>query len=129
MKEITKEWLLAANDDLKAAETLMSDVSLTNLVAFHTQQCIEKCFKSLAEENSIIIPKTHDLIKLYKMVQGLIPDIDMENLYCVNELYIDSRYPGDLGLMPNGKPSLQEGLEFIAFAKLVLSVCDRVLLS
>ena len=23
-------------------------------------------------------------------------------------VYIDSRYPGDLGLMPNGKPSLEE---------------------
>jgi HEPN domain-containing protein len=95
-------------------------------VAFHTQQCIEKSFKALAEENSVIVPKTHDLIKLYKMVQSLIPDIDMEKLYSVNELYIDSRYPGDLGLMPCGKPSLQEGLEFTAFAKLVFSLCNKI---
>ena len=41
MKEITKEWLLASGDDLKAAKTLLSEISLTNLVAFHAQQCIE----------------------------------------------------------------------------------------
>jgi len=26
----------------------------------------------------------------------------------LDRLYIDSRYPGDLGLMPNGKPSIDE---------------------
>jgi len=127
MKEITKEWLLAAMDDLKAAETLLTDASLTNLVAFHAQQSIEKCFKALAEENSINIPKTHDLIKLHKMVHRWIPDIETEILYSINEMYIESRYPGDLGLMPNGKPSLQEGEEFIAYAKLVFSACKSAI--
>jgi HEPN domain-containing protein len=127
MKEITKEWLSAANDDLKAAMTLLSDASLTNLVAFHTQQCIEKSFKALAEENSIHIPKTHDLIKLHILIHDMIPYIEMEILYKVNELYIDSRYPGDLGLMPDGKPTLQEGMEFITFAELVFSLINRKL--
>jgi HEPN domain-containing protein len=121
MKEITNEWLLAAKDDLKAAKTLLSDASLTNLVAFHAQQCIEKSFKALAEENSIAIPKTHDLIRLYQLIKGLTADIDMEILYDVNELYIDSRYPGEMGLMPNGKPSFTEAEVFVDFSALILS--------
>jgi HEPN domain-containing protein len=120
MKEITNEWLLAAKDDLKAAKTLLSDTSLTNLVAFHAQQCIEKSFKALAEENSLPIPKTHDLIRLHQLIKGLMADIDMEILYNVNELYIDARYPGEMGLMPNGKPSFTEAEVFVDFSALIL---------
>ena len=31
--------------------------------------------------------------------------------------YIDSRYPGELGLLPDGKPSLEEAKGFYEFAK------------
>jgi len=41
MKKITKDWFLAAEDDLLSAKKLMSEVRLTNIVAFHCQQCIE----------------------------------------------------------------------------------------
>lgn len=37
----------------------------------------------------------------------------------LDELYIDARYPGDLGLLPNGKPSLEDASEFYEFAKMV----------
>ena len=35
----------------------------------------------------------------------------------LDDLYIDSRYPGDLGLLPNGKPTLTDAEEFYEFAK------------
>jgi HEPN domain-containing protein len=35
----------------------------------------------------------------------------------INELYIDSRYPADLGLLPNGRPSVDEAGEFLLFAE------------
>ena len=36
-----------------------------------------------------------------------------------DELYIESHYPGDFGLMPNGKPSVEEAKEFYEFAKTI----------
>jgi HEPN domain-containing protein len=84
--------------------------------AFHAQQVIEKCFKAVAEENGISVMKTHDLIRLYKLIHEYIGHLDEEILYTINELYIDSRYPGDLGLMPGGKPSTDEAEKFVLFA-------------
>jgi hypothetical protein len=39
--------------------------------------------------------------------------------HTLDELYIESRYPGDFGLMPNGKPSVEEAKEFYEFAKTI----------
>jgi HEPN domain-containing protein len=51
-------------------------------------------------------------------------DIKDENiLEDLNELYIDSRYPGDMGLLPYGKPTIVDAKEFYEFAN---SVFDRV---
>jgi len=41
----------------------------------------------------------------------------------LGDLYIDSRYPGDLGLLPNGKPTLADVKEYYEFAK---DICDKV---
>jgi len=42
MKAITREWLDRAGEDLKTAELLLTQPELTNMVAFHTQQTVEK---------------------------------------------------------------------------------------
>ena len=45
--------------------------------------------------------------------------IDIENedlLDSLNSLYIDSRYPGDMGLLPHGQPTLEDAREFYEFA-------------
>ena len=53
--------------------------------------------------------------KLYKNINDLI-DIDYDKLELINELYIESRYPGDMGLLPEGKPSMHDAKEFYEFA-------------
>lgn len=65
MKPTTKEWLKAAKDDLDAAQTLVLKQNLTNLAAFHCQQCIEKCFKAVIEETNSFINLS---IKIYQQV-------------------------------------------------------------
>lgn len=42
MKKISEEWLKAAKDDLRVADKIIADEVLTHMVAFHSQQCIEK---------------------------------------------------------------------------------------
>jgi len=50
MKETTEQWLTAAQDDLRVVARIASDDYLTHMVAFHSQQCIEKCCKAVIEE-------------------------------------------------------------------------------
>jgi len=35
----------------------------------------------------------------------------------LDDLYIEARYPGELGLLPNGKPSIDDARKFYEFAK------------
>ena len=46
MKPSTQEWLSRAKDDLDVAEKIQDCPHLTNMVAFHAQQAIEKSFKA-----------------------------------------------------------------------------------
>ena len=54
-------------------------------------------------------------------------DIDLkiydELIQLLDQLYIDSRYPGDMGLLPYGKPTLEDAKEFYDFAQ---EIFDKV---
>lgn len=60
MKAITKQWLDLAKTDLRSCENNMHDDLVTNIVAFHSQQEVEKAFKSLLEEKEIAVSKVHN---------------------------------------------------------------------
>lgn len=47
-------------------------------------------------------------------------DDEMIMLATINEVYIDARYPGDMGLMPQGKPTIAEANKFIIFSQAIL---------
>ena len=123
MRKLTKEWLKAANDDLILLNDIKNNEHITNLIAFHSQQAIEKLLKSLIEEYEIDIPKIHKLIKLKNILIDKITINNDELLNKLDNLYIDSRYPGDMGLLPYGKPTLNDAKEFYDFA---LMVFDKV---
>jgi HEPN domain-containing protein len=122
MKFLTREWLNAAELDLKSATQLLQDESLTSVVTFHCQQTIEKLFKAVLVENDREPQRIHDLLRLYKLVLEFIdPFDDISTLKIINEAYIDTRYPGEMGLLPDGEPSLKEAIAFCEFAKMVFS--------
>jgi len=117
MKEATNDWFIAANDDLLAAKTLATDSRITNLAAFHCQQCLEKCFKAVIEEFENLNLKSHDLIRLQIAADIQLTDDELNLMEIINEVYIDARYPGNLGLLPHGKPSVDEIANFIQFCE------------
>lgn len=117
MKQTTREWLLAAEDDLIAAKKLVGEDRLTNVVAFHCQQCLEKCFKAVIEEKGKPSIKSHDLLRLQLNANIQIGESETILLGIINEVYIDARYPGDLGLLPHGKPTIAEVETFIGFCE------------
>lgn len=120
MKLISKEWLNTAYQDILTIEEIIDNNLLTNVAAFHAQQAVEKSFKAVIEENDLILPKIHDLIRLYNIIETYLNfDIDIELLREINEVYSDSRYPGELGLLPNGTPTLQDAARFKEFANYI----------
>jgi len=121
MKKATNDWFLSAESDLLLIQKIASDENLTHLAAFHSQQSVEKSFKAIIEEFDLGYIKTHSLETLYNKVKGRIKlNIDTEMLVVLDQLYIDSRYPGAFGLMPDGKPSVLEGKEFFRLALEIL---------
>ena len=118
MKFITNEWLKSADDDINTIKAIIDDESLTHIVAFHSQQCIEKSFKAMVEEFELASQKIHNLITLNETISSVYQfDFDEDKLGLLNKLYLDSRYPGDLGLLPNGKPSIEVAKGFQELAK------------
>ena len=121
MKQTTKDWLNIAEDDLLAAKTLVREDRLANLAAFHCQQCLEKCFKALIEERDKPFIKSHDLLRLQSLANIYLSVPELTLLGIINEVYTDARYPGDLGLLPHGKPTVSEIKEFIQFCDAIFS--------
>ncbi len=121
MKQTTKDWLTLAGDDLLAAKKLAGDVRLTNQVSFHCQQCLEKCFKAVIEEQDMPLVRSHDLLRLQFLANIQLSGSETTLLSMINETYIDARYPGDLGLLPHGKPTISEIEPFIQLCETVFN--------
>jgi HEPN domain-containing protein len=122
MKNTTTEWLTAADDDLSAMKLIITDTGLTHIVAFHAQQAIEKTLKSVIEEFELGNHKSHSI----KTLIGIISDhidikIEEEIIAALESLYIESRYPGSLGLLPEGKPTIDDAKMYLDTARQILT--------
>jgi len=129
MKKQVEDWALLADKDLQAAEIIINDeYPLTNIVAFHCQQAIEKYLKAIIIEKDGPLIRTHDLIKLNGILNEIKDlGIDEKKLIILNEVYMDSRYPGDLGLMPDGMPTNEQAKEFIEYANEIKNIINNEL--
>jgi HEPN domain-containing protein len=118
MKEQAKSWFESAFSDLLVIEEIIENEFLTHMVAFHSQQTIEKILKAVLEEHEERVLKTHDLITLSEKANKFIKiNFDYDVLDQMNELYIESRYPTEIGLLPNGKPTKEISNEFYNYAR------------
>lgn len=118
MKQITKEWLNRAGDDLAVIEEIIANEHLTNMSAFHAQQAVEKVLKAVVEEYEIGFIKTHKLEFLLEKVKGHITfHVDVQSIKKLDEVYTETRYPSDLGLLPYGKPTQKEVRKLQEFAQ------------
>lgn len=116
-QNLALDWLKASYGDIVVLESIYKNPIITHMTAFHSQQSVEKCFKAILEYKTHSTPRKHDMLLLKSMIEPYITVSDEDILEDLNELYIDSRYPGDMGLLPNGKPTLEDAKEFYAFAK------------
>ena len=112
-------WLQYASDDLKSAKVLLAE-EVYNIACFHAQQTVEKLFKAFIAAYDQPIPRIHNLIRLHKICEDLFGDkleFDNEKLIFLNDVYIDSRYPADFGVLPSGQPDELETKMAYSYAK------------
>ena len=123
MKASTKQWLEFAQTDLRSCENNLSDEFVTNVVAFHAQQSVEKAFKALIEEKGIRMSRIHNLTRLHALTElFLISPIDETELEMLDNVYTNSRYPGEIGLLATGKPTMNESKELYNIALNIYSI-------
>jgi HEPN domain-containing protein len=121
MKKATRAWLEFAHRDLEAARLLAGNEYLSNAVLFHSQQCVEESLKALLEENGVPVPHIHNIVKLSALLQeeGKISiSLDEDELDLVDAVYIDTRYPTGLGLLPSGFPKKED-------ANMILRIAEK----
>jgi HEPN domain-containing protein len=116
-REMANEWLRSASGDLETIEAIIDNSNLTHIVAFHSQQCVEKSIKAILELYEVTVPKTHSILKLSKVAEEFFDIGDKETADELDKLYIDTRYPGDFGLLPDGKPTSEKARALYRFAR------------
>lgn len=129
MKNNTKGWVFFAENDMKMIESAVNEPRLTGQVVFHSQQAIEKYLKSYLVENNVNFPKTHDLPKLYELVKKIKDfNIDEIMLEQISNIYSATRYPSNIGFLPDGQiPSLERSKDIFDFARNVEMIFKREL--
>ena len=92
MKEITKEWIGYAQEDLKAAHILYKEKAY-RICTYHCHQAIEKILKAIIISKGSAFHKIHDLIELYEYAKLSLPKNLVKFLDDLNPHYLVSKYP------------------------------------
>ena len=96
--KMVAQWLTLANEDLDLASDALHYSSRRpyRLIAYHAQQCAEKCLKSFWVYHSEDFPYTHNIRRLLKLCEKFATW--PQNLKDAEELTpyaITTRYPGE----------------------------------
>lgn len=117
---IDEKWLRFAQDDWRLAIFLQNETSqFCSAICFHAQQYVEKILKGVLEGAGEIPPRTHDINALVKRLEKLNIRIPLteDEILLLSSLYIDTRYPPDISLMPNGAPEERDAEIALGAAK------------
>jgi len=121
-KTYAKEWLTFSKKNLDTAKLLFEASHYEDIIGVEIQQSLEKLLKSIMANENIKIPKEHDLVKLYFMIDAFmdIKDDEVILLKIATNYYKEDRYPN-----PNySLPSRDEIKRVLDFAeKLFDDVC------
>lgn len=113
-KTYAKEWLTFSKKNLETATLLFEANHYEDIIGVELQQSLEKLLKSVMAYESIRIPKEHDLLKLYFMIDTLTP-IEGEELVFLRiatDYYKEDRYPNPNYSLPP-REEIKEILDFV----------------
>jgi len=124
VRKKAKEWLRHADEDLRLAKHAFKLKSAVpyKLIAYHAQQCAEKCLKGYLVFNKIDFPYTHDLsLILDKFPPSAAWSNDLRVMTTLSIYAITTRYPGE------EKVTKTEALRAVSLAESVLETIRREL--
>ncbi|MCX6164868.1 MAG: HEPN domain-containing protein [Ignavibacteriae bacterium] len=124
MKEKTKYWIKFSDSDFDAAYELIKSGDFNNIVLFLCEQAVEKLLKAIYEELDLKIPRIHNIVKLYSLLPQEIQNainLNIDELTILDTVYIDSRYPSEIGILPTGFPSNEKTKHIFEFSKKIIS--------
>ena len=102
-QEIVKGWLRKADQDLAAAEALLSRTPpLLSPSCFHCQQAVEKYLKGFLTLYQVEYPKTHDIVEFLDLlgkIDGKLAE-SLEDIFCPS-----IQIEGGLPLLPLFPPT------------------------
>lgn len=94
-----REWLAKSEDDWRVAgrEFAADPDPSFDAACFHAQQCIEKLMKAVLIDRQVLAPRTHDLVVLSRLLEGLEKQWtwDEAELQGLNRAAVNYRYPGE----------------------------------
>ncbi len=97
-RDLVRQWLHKADQDMVAAEILLkSDSTLPSVIAFHSQQAVEKYLKAILVRHQVYFPKTDDIGKVLDMVAQVEPAIAsaLQESTALTPFGAEGTYPGD----------------------------------
>lgn len=93
IKQVTRQWLKHAAEDLDTARFLLRARKYL-YVGFMCQQAVEKLLKAvICQEMGITPPRTHNLIALSDLIDAHLDDTQRDFLTLLTEYYLNNRYP------------------------------------
>ena len=110
MKDITREWLKAAQTDLQDALLLFRNKSYKNCV-LHCHQAIEKILKAIIIQKGYKLIRTHDLISLVHDAKLTLPKDIIVFIDQINPHYLPTKYPDITFKFPYNKTKVQKILK------------------
>ena len=122
-KTYAKEWLVFSMKNLATARLLFDVCHYEDIIGVELQQSLEKLLKAVMADKNIKIPKEHDLVKLYYVIEESIflDESEIIILKQATNYYKEDRYPN-----PNySLPPRTEIAEVLAFTQnLFDKVCE-----
>lgn len=124
-KTYAKEWLAFAVRNLITAQHLFEVRHFTDIIGIELQQCLEKTLKAHLAYQNQKIPKEHDLVKLYFVLEDKL-QLDEDailTLRLATNYFKEDRYPNPNYTLPT-EDEIKDVLEFTE--SLFNTVCTKI---
>lgn len=116
-----------AKEDFETIKSLQN-TNLRRSICFHAQQTAEKSLKAYLFALEKPIPRIHDISRLFLETKLEIPkNLHQSDLEFLSSIYIETRYPHDIGLLPDGEPNATDVNRAIKAAETIFNLVNRYL--
>lgn len=123
--DVVRGWITKADADLHTAEIVLGSgpSGPMDTVAYHAQQCAEKCLKALLCSRGHDVPRIHDIEFLLQRTD-LRSEVDrpLEEIRMLTDYATVTRYPGDYEPVTH-----DEAREAVALARHIRAVVRTAL--